>query len=202
EVGSGPRGVVLIPELGSANLCGWWDYAAYLSQHGFHVLAFDHRCTGDSTCVTSEPPDGLMLDIEAAVARLRHDGARRVALLGGSQGASEALIAGTGSLRIAGIVSLSPDELDSPLGAKPYASTAIAAGPRVRVPTLIAFGVYDPATPVDDTTKLAKSVHGSTLVVVPKSLAHGWDLVESVGGKRPTLSATVVAFLNRALADA
>ena len=106
------------------------------------------------------------------------------------------------ALLVAGIVALSPDELDSVLGAKPYATTAIAAGPRVRVPTLIATGAYDPAAPVDDTTALARSVHGARLVVVPRSLAHGWDLVEAVNGTRPPLSGTVVAFLNRVLSGA
>jgi hypothetical protein len=34
EVGAGEHGVVLIPELGAAGKCGWWDYAAYLAAHG------------------------------------------------------------------------------------------------------------------------------------------------------------------------
>ncbi|HEY1484765.1 MAG TPA: hypothetical protein VGF84_01600 [Micromonosporaceae bacterium] len=199
EVGTGRRGVVLVPELGSANLCGWWDYAAYLAQHGFRVLIFDHRCTGESTCASADRPDGLMLDIAATVARLKRDGARRVVLMGASQGASESLIAGSATLPIAGIVALSADELGDDLATKPYASSAIAAGSRIRVPTLIAVGGYDPDVTVADTKALAASVPGSRLVVVPKSFAHGWELLDVGAGRRPTISDTVVAFLRSAL---
>jgi pimeloyl-ACP methyl ester carboxylesterase len=95
EVGSGSRGVVLVHELGSRGLCGWWDYAAYLSRRGFHVLLFDHRCTGDSGCPTSsDDGNGLMSDITAAARLLRGHGGRKVVLMGGSRGASEVLIAG------------------------------------------------------------------------------------------------------------
>ena len=48
--GAGHRGVVLIPELGPRGKCGWWDFAAYLARSGYHVLLFDHRCTGESAC--------------------------------------------------------------------------------------------------------------------------------------------------------
>src|SRR5262249_47499547 len=44
QAGSGPRGVVLIPELGNEGKCGWWPYAASLAAHGFNVVAIDHRC--------------------------------------------------------------------------------------------------------------------------------------------------------------
>jgi pimeloyl-ACP methyl ester carboxylesterase len=199
EVGTGRRGVVLVPELGSANLCGWWTYAAYLAQHGFHVLLFDHRCTGESTCASADRPDGLMLDIAATVARLKRDGAHRVALMGASQGASESLIAGSATLPIAGIVALSADELDDDLATKPYASSAVAAGSRIRVPTLIAVGGYDPDVTVADTKALAASVSASRLVVVPKTFAHGWQLLDVEAGKRPAISDSVVAFLRSVL---
>src|SRR5215471_6500519 len=35
QIGAGPRGVVLIPELGMEGKCGWWQYAASLAAHGF-----------------------------------------------------------------------------------------------------------------------------------------------------------------------
>src|SRR5262249_22190996 len=50
RIGSGPRGVVLVPELGNEGKCGWWPYAAYLAARGFNVVAIDHRCKGDSDC--------------------------------------------------------------------------------------------------------------------------------------------------------
>jgi hypothetical protein len=80
--GSGARGVVLIHELSSRGLCVWWDYAAYLSGRGSHVLLlFDHRCTGRGACPTSSTGNGPMTDIQAAIDQLRTDGATKSYLL-------------------------------------------------------------------------------------------------------------------------
>jgi pimeloyl-ACP methyl ester carboxylesterase len=96
EAGAGDRAVVLIPELGQRGKCGWWAFAAYLAAHGYHVLAFDHRCTGGSSCPAGAAAEAdLMSDIRGAAAWLRQHGAIRVALVGASQGGSEALIAAT-----------------------------------------------------------------------------------------------------------
>ena len=139
ETGAGGRGVVLIPEHGAAGKCGWWEFAAYLAAHGYHVLLFDHRCTGQSGCGPGAGGTGLMSDIRAAVARLRQDGAARVALVGASQGGSEALIAGTEpALDVTGLVALSADELTVPLASPPDPATALAAVPRLRRPALFA----------------------------------------------------------------
>src|SRR5262249_18071403 len=66
EAGAGRRGVLLIPELGAAGKCGWWDYAAYLAGRGFRVLAFDHRCTGGSACPPGRTGTDLMSDVRGA----------------------------------------------------------------------------------------------------------------------------------------
>src|SRR5262245_6449829 len=93
--GTGNRGVVLVPELGRQNLCGWWDYASFLAGRGYQTVLFDHRCTGYSGCpVGGSAAVGLIADIEAATAALRAAGASRVVLVGASQGAAEVLIAG------------------------------------------------------------------------------------------------------------
>lgn len=83
EAGAGERGVVLIPELGRRGKCGWWNFAAYLAANGYHVLLFDHRCTGESACASGPAESDLMSDIRGAVSRLRQEGAARVALVGG-----------------------------------------------------------------------------------------------------------------------
>src|SRR5215468_10717055 len=119
EAGSGARGVVLIPELGAAGKCGWWDYAAYLAARGFRVVLFDHRCTGESSCPPSgTAPTGLTSDIQGAVIRLRQQGATAIALLGASQGGAEALITATLPQRgVTGVAALSADELSASLAA-------------------------------------------------------------------------------------
>lgn len=203
EAGTGIRGVVLIHEAGSRGLCGWWDYAAYLSGRGFHVLLFDHRCTGQSACpVGGAAGNGLMSDIETAIAQLRADGAAKVVLLGGSQGASEALIAASVAPHaVAGVVALSADELTAPLAVPPYPQTASAAAPRLRLPALFAVAASDQFVSVEDTRALVASVGSSSkrLVELGQRAGHGWDLVAAdLDGKRPAFSETVVDFLMRA----
>lgn len=203
EAGTGVRGVVLIHEAGSRGLCGWWDYAAYLSGRGFHVLLFDHRCTGQSACpVGGAAGNGLMSDIETAIAQLRADGAAKVVLLGGSQGASEALIAASVAPHaVAGVVALSADELTAPLAVPPYPQTASAAAPRLRLPALFAVAASDQFVSVEDTRALVASVGSSSkrLVELGQRAGHGWDLVAAdLDGKRPAFSETVVDFLMRA----
>lgn len=203
EAGTGVHGVVLIHELGSRGLCGWWDYAAYLSGRGFHVLLFDHRCTGQSACPTGgSQGNGLMADIAAAIGQLRTDGAAKIVLLGGSQGASEALIAASAATQgVAGVVALSADELTAPLADAPYPQTARAAAPRLRLPALFAVAGSDRYVSVEDTRTLVASVGSSSkrLVELGGQAGHGWDLVAAdPDGKRPAFSDTVVDFLTRA----
>jgi pimeloyl-ACP methyl ester carboxylesterase len=203
EAGTGVRGVVLIHELGTRGLCGWWDYAAYLSGRGFNVLLFDHRCTGQSACPAGgSQGNGLMSDIEAAVGRLQADGAAKIVLLGGSQGASEALIAAClAPPGVAGVVALSADELTTPLAEPPYPQTARAAAPRLRLPALFAVAAADRYVSVEDTRALVASIGSSSkrLVELGAGAGHGWDLVAAQpNGKRPALNDTVVDFLTQA----
>lgn len=91
EVGSGPRGVVLVHQI-RGGLCGWWPYAAHLAKAGYHVLLFDMRCFAASPC-----PDDFAAkerytdDVAAATAHLRRAGAAQVALVGASIGGSVVL---------------------------------------------------------------------------------------------------------------
>jgi pimeloyl-ACP methyl ester carboxylesterase len=176
EVGSGRRGVVLVHELGQRGLCGWWDYAAHLSSRGFHVLLFDHRCAGQSGCPAgASMDDALMSDIEAAVGQLRADGAVRVVLVGGSQGASEALIAASVAPHgVVGVVCLSADELTPPLAGPPYPHTAYAAAPKLG-PPVHAYQALNSvqARPDDLGQHPLRGPHGSGLHVVPRVSGNG-----------------------------
>jgi pimeloyl-ACP methyl ester carboxylesterase len=209
QIGTGPRGVVLIPELGMAGECGWWQYAANLAAHGFNVVAFDHRCKGDSDCPSgpagslgsaASAPAGLMADINGAVRSLRAAGAVQVALVGGSQGGAEALIAAARPQPgVTGVAALSADELPLPLATSPYPATAQAAAPRVRLPALMAVSSADPGISVQDTQRLYASVgsRSKRLVVLGPQAGHGWDLVDADGPGRPVpaFAGTLTAFL-------
>jgi pimeloyl-ACP methyl ester carboxylesterase len=200
EAGSGERGVVLIPELGAAGKCGWWDYAAYLAARGFRVVLFDHRCTGESRCPPGgTAPAGLTADIQGAVTRLRQQGATAIALLGASQGGAEALITATLPQRgLTGVAVLSADELSASLAADPYPATALAAAARLRLPVLFAVAKGDPYVSVQQTRQLyqeAGSRHKQLVILGPEQ-GHGWDLVTAQpDGLRPIFSRTLVAFL-------
>lgn len=198
--GAGERGVVLIPELGQLGKCGWWDFAAYLAARGYRVLLFDHRCTGESACAPGPAGSGLMSDIRGAVTRLRQEGAARIALMGASQGGSEALIAATAPPRgVTGVVALSADELALPLASRPYPATALAAVRRLRLPVLFAVATADPYVSVRETRHLLATAgsRSKRLIVLGAGAGHGWDLVSPTlpGGRRPAFSQTVLAFL-------
>jgi pimeloyl-ACP methyl ester carboxylesterase len=202
EVGAGARGVLLIPELGAAGKCGWWDYAAYLAAHGYHVLLFDHRCTGESGCPSGSAGIDLMSDIGGAVTWLHRAGAARVALVGASRGGAEALIAATVPPHgVTGVVALSADELTLPLAGSPYPATALKAARHLRLPALFAVAAADPAISVQETRHLF-AVAGSRskrLVLLRAGAGHGWDLLwpAQPGGPRPAISRRILTFLRR-----
>lgn len=203
QAGAGPRGVVLIPELGREGKCGWWQYAASLAAHGFNVVAIDHRCTGGSDCPAgpaASAPGGLMADIYGAVRAVRATGAVKVALVGGSQGGAEALIAGTRPQPgVTGIAALSADELTLPLASTPYPATAQAAAPSLRLPVLMAVASADSYVSVQDTQRLYASVaaRSKRLVILGSAAGHGWDMVDADGPGRPApaFADTLTAFL-------
>jgi hypothetical protein len=81
-LGRGPAGVVLSNQ-SDRNLCGWLPFGRVLAARGFQVLLYDYGIAGD-----------LSDDIAAAVDQLHRFGARRVVLVGASEGAKASLVVG------------------------------------------------------------------------------------------------------------
>lgn len=104
EVGTGTTGVVLGHQYFS-NHCEFIDLARELAAAGFRALTIDFRYNGASTGGNSSRLD---LDVAAAVARLRADGATRIKLVGASMGGTAVLVAAS-RIRppVEGVVSLS-----------------------------------------------------------------------------------------------
>jgi pimeloyl-ACP methyl ester carboxylesterase len=89
--GAGERGIVLAHG-GQFNKQSWAKQAQTLVTAGFQVLAIDFRGYGKSHGPgDSDPMDApLQFDVLAAVRYLRENGAKKVAVIGGSMGGSAA----------------------------------------------------------------------------------------------------------------
>jgi dienelactone hydrolase len=104
ETGTGTTGVVLGHQYFSTH-CEFMDFARELAAAGFRALTIDFRYNGASTGGNSSRLD---LDVAAAAARLRADGATRIKLLGASMGGTAALVAASEiTPPVDGVVSLS-----------------------------------------------------------------------------------------------
>lgn len=176
EFGTGAKGVVALHELGRAGLCGWAAYAQYLADKGLHVLVYDDRCVGLSTCPTGAAGGNLLADAAAARAELIKRGATTTALLGASQGGGEAIAAAGSQPGWTKAAVLSGALFDLDFGA---GVTAQAAMPKVAVPTLFYVAVGDPDSPLAaDKALVATAKPGIvTLNVLPEG-GHGWSLLQ------------------------
>jgi pimeloyl-ACP methyl ester carboxylesterase len=104
EVGTGTTGVVLGHQY-SSDHCEFMEFARELAASGLRALTIDFRYNGASTGGNSSRLD---LDVAAAVARLRADGATRVKLVGASMGGTAVLVAASRiTPPVDGVVSLS-----------------------------------------------------------------------------------------------
>lgn len=191
EMGSGTKGVLLVPEAGERGKCGWMSYAVELTGKGLHVLVFDMPCQGGSACPktssgSASPASGFgdegVQAVDTALNELHSDGARTIVVVGASAGATTALAAEAGPAAstapgVTAVVALSADEL----GALP------AAAPTIHVPVMMAVADGDRYVSTDDERKvfdaLATTPSLRTLDVRPNGAGHGWDLLSDQGFK-------------------
>ncbi|HSC50959.1 MAG TPA: alpha/beta fold hydrolase [Gaiellaceae bacterium] len=197
-LGSGPTGVVLAHEYPN-DLCGWARYAHVLARAGFRVLLFDHRHYGLSESPTDPAQAGrYSRDLAGGVAELKREGAKRVFLMGGSFGAITSIVAGSrlGS-KIAGVISVSGEELLGNDNGPNEELDAIDAVPKLRAPFLVLNSRHDTVALVSaarDLERRAGSAH-KRLVLFPGG-DHGWDLL-TAAPYRARASADVIHFLRR-----
>ena len=178
EFGTGPKGVLLVPEAGHLGKCGWVSYATELAAKGLHVITFDMPSSVSSSGTDSAPGfgDAGVNVIDIVLDELRSKGARTVVLVGASAGATTALAAvedsGAGPAPgVTSVAALSADEL----GDLPSKASTI------HVPTLMAVADGDRYIASADERKLFDSLATplaiKTLEVLPAGSGHGWDLV-------------------------
>jgi pimeloyl-ACP methyl ester carboxylesterase len=173
ELGSGPRGVLLLHESPS-DLCGAEPYGAEIAKRGFHVLIIDLRAFGLSHRGPYGGLRGAVADVRGAVRELKHLGAERVAVVGASYGGATALATAPAlGSEIAGVVSLS-GELDIP-NAQLH---ALAAVPNITVPLLIMGSRKDHYLDEEDArTMLRNAINSRAQLVEFDGSDHGWNLL-------------------------
>ena len=175
EVGKGKIGVVLGHQFLSDH-CEWMDFARELARKGYRALAIDFRGNGFSRGANGPRLD---LDVAAAAARLRADGATRIKLVGSSMGGTAVLVAAS-RIRPAvdGVLSLS--------GPARYSGMdAVQAVRRSKVPVRFLADTKDGAFATDARTLeqaavakdkgillFADGLHGQQLMALPKAKAY------------------------------
>lgn len=185
--GTGATGVVLVPESPPGDVCGWLPYAATLERNGMRVVVVDYRGTGDSPVQRGQSPFAYGRDLAAAVAQLRADGAKKVAVVGASFGGAVAMTYASG---IDAVVSLSGETALSQ-----YHLDPLDAVPHLHAPLLIVGSREDTYLPVAGARKLLRRAGSSAkrLVLYPGSW-HGWQIVEDAPYERRA-KAVVLAWI-------
>jgi hypothetical protein len=194
-VGGGADAAVFVHESGTAGLCGFWPYAAWLaSTRHLRAVLVDQCGYGASVCPgvgRNEDGGRWVAATRAAVAWTRAHGARWITLVGASFGGIVALHAArsitppvdavvdlSGELRWAGLDSL-------------------AAGRHLGVPALLAVAPGDRYVGVGEMRRLYAAIpaHPKRLVVAPAGAGHGWLMLTTATGWSP-LAVTTAAWIH------
>ena len=174
EIGDGSTGIVLGHQYLSDH-CELIDVARQLASAGYRALTIDFRGFGASSGGAAYHYER---DVEAAVARLRADGALRVKLVGASMGGTAVLVAASSiAPPVDGVVSLSGP-------ARYHGLDALRAVRRSRIPVRFVVGKTDRPFAADAVMlmkaaaardkailRLAGGRHGSSLLDQPRGLS-------------------------------
>ncbi|MGW7268019.1 alpha/beta hydrolase family protein [Streptomyces sp. NPDC054842] len=172
--GGGATGVVLSHQ-SDDNVCSWVPAADELAGDGYRVLAVDSS--------GSEVPE-----LVAAAARLRHEGAKKIILMGASKGGTASLVAAAEiKPEVAAVVSLSGPGFY-------HALDATEAVPRLTMPLYLvaARGDGQFAEDAEELHGLAKKSRGGELRLV-SGAAHGNGILT----QQPDVWKRVKTFLAR-----
>ncbi|HEY3090029.1 MAG TPA: alpha/beta hydrolase [Jatrophihabitantaceae bacterium] len=193
ELGTGTRGVVLVHELGGGGLCGWLPYGSYLAAHGMHLLLYDTRCTGASSCPDGDRSGDIVSDVAGAAAELTRRGARSVAVTGASYGGAIALASAVRVRGMTACVVLSGDLWSQDLGG----ITGEQAARRLAVPLFYAVATQD-GDRLATARRIVALVRPSLVTLqVLNGPAHGWDLLQDqASGRFTPLAAQVLEYLS------
>ena len=183
--GDGSAGVALA-HMFPTDQTSWQAFARQLAAEGYRALTFDFRGYGRSG--GSRRIDEIDLDVRAAAAYLRSQGARRIVLVGASMG-------GTASIKVAaqgGVDALVV--VSSPVGFRGL-SVSTAELARLTVPSLWITSESDSVTAAMRTMYAAAG--GRKTLHVYSGSAHGTYIFDSAHG--PDLTGRILVFIARAV---
>jgi fermentation-respiration switch protein FrsA (DUF1100 family) len=171
KAGDGPV-VAVLAHQGRSDLCEELPYAQTLVAAGLQVLAFDFRGYGRSG-QPSQNRLALGLDLSAAVARARQDGAGHVFLIGASMGGA-AGVQNSGGLPVDGLISLSGTRLWTGFGVNRPGPTGL------RAPFLYVGSRSDFRAPLREALAVFRAVGShDKRTAFYRGYLHGWQLVQA-----------------------
>ncbi|MEP6598081.1 MAG: alpha/beta hydrolase [Actinomycetota bacterium] len=161
---------VFLHQTDGDGLCGWWPFAAWLTDH-FHVRAVlvDLCDYGRAICPPSTFADDQKAQVALALQHARTDATRRVVLVGASMGGALALGSAT-AVHADAVVDLSGP-------ADWINDQAAPAARQLRVPCLIAVSPGDPDASYDALKAAFATIPASPKKFVSGDGGHGWDLL-------------------------
>ncbi|MBI4730463.1 MAG: alpha/beta fold hydrolase [Acidobacteria bacterium] len=177
--GAGAKAVVLA-HMFPADQRSWFPFARELAARGVMALTFDFRGYGRSE--GAKEISRISLDLEAAVAEARRQGAEVVAVAGASMGGTAAIMVAA-KVPLAAVVAISAPEEFRGLDAR-------ADVRRLRVPALFVAAENDPGGAAASARALYDATPGpKRLEIVPAAAAHGTNLLsDPVAGPSERLS--------------
>jgi pimeloyl-ACP methyl ester carboxylesterase len=163
EAGRGTGGIVFAHGA-RGDLCDWMWALRDSRLQGFRMIAFDFRGSGLSDFPDYPRSIGYRKDVFAAVAQLRRDGARKVAVLGISRGGPAALTAAAQLYPRRAQAAIAVASIDELVG-----DDAIAAVRSSRVPLLVMVNAHDGLglTPTSRAIYRASASPEKQLVIAP-----------------------------------
>jgi pimeloyl-ACP methyl ester carboxylesterase len=191
----GARDGVVLAHMAGSDQSAWYVDAQRLADDGYRVLTYDARGTcpgGDAGCSEGEQEESLApADLSAAVARLRSEGADRVAVVGASMGGTAALaLAGTAPAGVETVIALSAPRSFGGLAVSPETLSSLT------IPTLYIAGTGDSPYADDAQVMHGETAQPSDLVLVTSD-DHGTDLLtgNAVGRVRDAIDAWLARHL-------
>jgi pimeloyl-ACP methyl ester carboxylesterase len=181
--GGASTGVVMLPQIGAAGLCGWLRFAERIVDRGAALVAVDPCGYGGSTCA-GDVPIAHQVDAAAELLRGEH-GVERVVLVGASMGGSQTVRAEAQGATIDAWVDLSgPSAWEG--------ESLLDLVERVRHPGLVVYARRDGRLEYERARLLARRTGARFLGVAG---GHGWDLVLTSAGRTTRVGAEVLGFV-------